>query len=220
MGKKEKIIGPPPESPEPENPTDWGEKLNAVLELVRNNFPSVTRKDCFLKGEPALIVDTVTAHSLAEFLGNNDILPFNYLRNVTGTDKIDHFEVAYNLASIPHGKPNLPDEYKTIGLIVVIRDRNKPASPSMIDIWPGADFQEREIFDLVGIEFTGHPDLRRILLDDEFVGHPLKKDYPLIGKWDDMEALEAHLDENQVRKMKEDAGLEFNPDDVPPSFKR
>ena len=56
-----------------------------------------------------------------------------------------------------------------------------PCLPSAFDIWRGSDWMEREVYDLLGIQFTGHPDLRRILMPDEFAGHPLRKDYPLRG---------------------------------------
>lgn len=60
-------------------------------------------------------------------------------------------------------------------------DDPTPTLPSVFDIWRGSDWMEREVYDMLGVEFTGHPDLRRILLPDEFAGHPLRKDYPLRG---------------------------------------
>jgi NADH-quinone oxidoreductase subunit C len=70
------------------------------------------------------------------------------------------------------------------GTRIIVRtwaDDPTPILPSVFDIWRGSDWMEREVYDMLGIEFTGHPDLRRILLPDEFAGHPLRKDYPLRG---------------------------------------
>ncbi len=61
-------------------------------------------------------------------------------------------------------------------------DDPDPVAPSVVPLWPGADWMEREVFDMYGIKFTGHPDLRRILMPDEFTAFPLRKDYPLRGR--------------------------------------
>ncbi len=171
--------------------------------------------------EPALIIGPGLVREVAFFLKENDILPLNYCRAVTGIDKVDQFEVVYNLAHLPFREDDPVPRFERIALVVVIKDRKNPVTQSLIELWPSVDFQEREVFDLVGIEFEGHPDQRRILLDEEFKGHPLRKDYPLMGRWEDMQAIGAYLDEGQIREMKEEAGLEFDPEkDVPPSFRR
>lgn len=75
-------------------------------------------------------------------------------------------------------------ENTSTGTRIMVRtwaDDPSPSLPSAFDIWRGSDWMEREVYDLLGIEFTGHPDLRRILMPDEFAGHPLRKDYPLRG---------------------------------------
>jgi NADH-quinone oxidoreductase subunit C/D len=100
-----------------------------------------------------------------------DDLGFNYLSSVTGVDLIDDnkMEVVYHTFSIEKG-----------GGPVVLKvqvDRDDPVVPSLVPLWPGADFQEREIWDLYGVRFDGHPDLRRILLWDGFDGHPMRKDW-------------------------------------------
>ena len=102
---------------------------------------------------------------------------FNMLIDVTAVDWLDHreprFEVVYQLLSLTHlhrmcVKIQTPEE--------------KPEVGSVVSLWPTANFLEREVFDMYGIRFRGHPDLRRILMYDEFVGYPLRKDYPLRGK--------------------------------------
>jgi NADH-quinone oxidoreductase subunit D/NADH-quinone oxidoreductase subunit C/D len=100
-----------------------------------------------------------------------DELGFNYLSSVTGVDQIEDgkLEVVYHTYSIDKG-----------GSAVVLHvqvDRDDAVVPSLVPVYPGADFQEREAWDLLGIRFEGHPDLRRILTWDEFHGHPLRKDW-------------------------------------------
>lgn len=98
-------------------------------------------------------------------------LGFNYLASLTGVDLIEEnkLEVVYHTASIEHGGNPL--------VLKVQVDRDKPVIPSVVPVWPGADFQEREAYDMYGIEFSGHPDLRRILTWDGFHGFPLRKDW-------------------------------------------
>ena len=116
-----------------------------------------------------LIVPAAQIQEVAAYL--RDELDFDYLSSVTGVDLIDEdkMEVVYHTYSIDKG-----------GGSVVLRvqvDRDEPVVPSLTPMWPGADFQEREAWDLLGIRFEGHPDLRRILTWDGFEGHPLRKDW-------------------------------------------
>ena len=97
---------------------------------------------------------------------------FNFLTNVTAVDYLEHFNVVYNLSRA--------EEPDMIHIITKI-DRQKPEIPSMVPIWGGAIWQEREVYDLLGIKFTGHPDLRRILLDDSWEEYPLRRDFQWEG---------------------------------------
>lgn len=97
---------------------------------------------------------------------------FNYLANITAVDFQDRFELVYHIYSIP-GNRKL--------LVKADVDHDQPLAPSAVAIWPTADWQEREVFDLMGIRFEGHPNLQRILLPDEFEGHPLRKDFSMKG---------------------------------------
>jgi NADH-quinone oxidoreductase subunit C len=85
----------------------------------------------------------------------------------------DRFAVVYSLLSLRHNH--------RLWVKLFVNDPD-PQVPSVYEIWNGADWPEREVFDLFGIRFTGHPDLRRILLPEDFTEHPLRKDYPLRGK--------------------------------------
>lgn len=105
---------------------------------------------------------------VAEYLKNTPDLDLDYLDMVTATDYADRFELVYRLISI---KKN------SLVSLKVRCAKNKPQVPSLANLWQGANFQEREIYDLFGIDFSGHPDLRRIVLWEGYEGHPLRKDF-------------------------------------------
>jgi NADH-quinone oxidoreductase subunit C len=110
---------------------------------------------------------------------------FNHLLDVGGTDHhplSPRFEVSYILTAIPLGDQpqRVARDCKRFRLRVFPDDRN-PIVPTLSDLWPSADWPEREVFDLFGVRFEGHPELRRILNPDDWKGHPLRKDYPLRG---------------------------------------
>ncbi len=116
-----------------------------------------------------LVVRNDSLTDVARFLKDTEGLEFNFLNFVTATDFYDHFEVVYMLSSLEHNH----------SLMVKVRcyDRENPSLPSVVGLWQGADFQEREIYDLFGIRFEGHPNLKRIFLWEGFEGHPLRKDF-------------------------------------------
>lgn len=121
--------------------------------------------------QPYLTVPVEQLVELCRFLRDDEQLYFDLLACVTAIDngpEINTMEVMYNLTSIPYEH--------NLGLRVVV-PRQKPVVPSVAHIWRTADWHEREAYDLVGIQFTGHPDLRRILLPTDWVGHPLRTDY-------------------------------------------
>jgi len=97
----------------------------------------------------------------------------NYLSNLTAVDYGEEFEVVYHLYAIP-------DNGLKLGVKTLV-SREKAELPSVYSIYPTADWQEREVFDLMGIRFSGHPNLIRVLLPNDFVGHPLRKDFKKEG---------------------------------------
>ena len=117
----------------------------------------------------AVVVTSKSLFQVAEFLKNTPALDFDYLTNLTTVDYVDYFEVVYHLISLKHN----------CSLVLKTRchDRDKPVVPSVVNLWRSADFQEREAYDLMGIIFDGHPNLKRLLLWEGFVGHPLRRDY-------------------------------------------
>ncbi|GAW94173.1 NADH-quinone oxidoreductase subunit C [Calderihabitans maritimus] len=122
--------------------------------------------------EPQLVVEVSREKlvEIARFLRDTPGLAFNFLIYVTAVDKIEYFEVVYAVRSLK--------ERHQLMLKVRI-SREEPEIPSVTSVWPAANWDERETYDLFGIRFTGHPDLRRILLPDDWEGHPLRKDYPV-----------------------------------------
>lgn len=221
MGKKAKPPEPPKEPAEPEGGKKWSDRIENLLASVMEKFPAVERRDGRMVDEVALHVKPGEIFEVASYLKDNENLPMNFCTAVTGTDKVDRFEVVYNLFHLGTDFSDPTLEMERLALCVVIEDHENPSTRSLISLWKSVDFQEREVYDLLGVNFEGHPDQRRILLEDDFKGHPLRRDYPLIGDWADMQAVDAVLDEHQIRTMKEAAGESFDPDrDIPPNFKR
>ena len=116
-----------------------------------------------------IVVEGESLYSVAQFLRDTPDLDFDYLNCLVGTDYVDHIEVVYILESYQHNH--------RLFLKVRCYDRENPVLPSVVGLWKGADYQEREVFDLLGITFTGHPNLKRIFLWEGFEGHPLRRDF-------------------------------------------
>lgn len=125
--------------------------------------------------QPIIQIQANQLLELCQFLANDERLFFDYLACVTGIDNgtaASTMEVIYHLTSIPY-------EHNLAIKVIVERpaDGIPPKVPSVSSIWRTADWHERETYDLVGISFENHPDLRRILLPNDWHGHPLRKDY-------------------------------------------
>ena len=136
-----------------------------LAELIETDFPgSVTEwrpNTIFVRSEKLLEV--------CHFLKDTPELQLDYLNSISAIDYIEYFELVYHLTSTSHN-------HSTI-LKTVIYGRENPSVPSVMGVWQGADYQEREVWDLMGIVPIGHPNLKRILLWEGFPGHPLRKDY-------------------------------------------
>lgn len=119
--------------------------------------------------ESSLVVKSESLLDIASFLKTSPDLDFDYLTAITAVDYYAYFEVVYQLTSLKHNH----------SLVVKTRcyGRDNPALPSLVSLWRGADFQEREIYDLMGIRFDGHPNMKRIFLWEGFKGYPLRKDF-------------------------------------------
>lgn len=146
--------------------------FDSVEKLAAKFGPAILEKKEF-RGETSLTISAEVAHDFALFC--RDALGFNYLIDVS---TIDHFEteprweVVYELYALGRGE-HLRVKYRL--------PENEPEAPSVADIWPTADWHEREAYDMMGIRFRGHPELKRILMWDGYPHYPLRKDFPLEG---------------------------------------
>jgi NADH-quinone oxidoreductase subunit C len=138
-----------------------------IQELIQSNFPEVQISEG--KQFLTVTVEKDALLKLAAFLKNNPHTCFDYLFCECAVDYNDRFEIVYHLDSTKY--------HHQMVIKSSITERNNPEIDSVVEIWIGAEYHEREIFDLFGIKFSGHPDLRKIFLDNDWVGFPLRKDY-------------------------------------------
>jgi len=138
---------------------------NKIAKQVGKKFPEAVIES----GADSLLLKGESLLEIAGYLKAAPGLDFDYLNAITAVDYIDYFEVVYQLISLEHNH----------SLVIRVRcyNRENPTLPSVVSLWRGADFQEREIYDLLGISFEGHPNLRRIVLWEGFEGHPLRKEF-------------------------------------------
>ena len=128
------------------------------------------------RGETTIVVPRELLRTAAQQCRDNPELAFNMLSDVTCVDRFPiepRFELNYQLVSL--------DRRARVRLRTSV-STDQPIVDSMVPVWGGANWLEREVFDLFGIQFNGHPDLRRILLPEEFEGFPLRRDFPVEGK--------------------------------------
>ncbi|MFZ1918984.1 MAG: NADH-quinone oxidoreductase subunit C [Terriglobales bacterium] len=129
----------------------------------------------FDRDELTIWIDRSFIREACAILRDDPDCPFNYLADLTCVDwypSEPRFEVVYHLLSIPK---------KERVRLKARLDGSSPAIESVTSVWPSANFYEREVFDLFGIRFTGHPNLKRLMMPDDWEGHPLRKDYPVEG---------------------------------------
>jgi len=146
----------------------------AVAKLVAWN-PAAVEGAKFDRDEMSIYVERSCIRDACAVLRDDADCPFNFLADVTCVDWFPsepRFEVVYHLLS--HTK-------KERVRLKVRLDGGSPALDSVTQVWPAANYFEREVFDLFGVRFAGHPYLRRLLMPEDWEGHPLRKDYPVEG---------------------------------------
>lgn len=119
--------------------------------------------------ENAVWVEPAAMGSVAAILHGDDEFDFKFLNAISAIDFVAHFELVYHLTSIAKQQTGVVRSR--------VYGRTEPEAASVVGVWKGADFQEREIWDLMGVRFTGHPNMKRIMLWEGFDGHPLRKDF-------------------------------------------
>ncbi|MDP3183003.1 MAG: NADH-quinone oxidoreductase subunit C [Desulfobaccales bacterium] len=151
--------------------------MNAAVALLQAKFPDDVVEVTEFRGDTTVTVKPERIKDICLLLRDDPQTSFRYLSMIAGMDyspQSPRFGVVYNLYS---------HKYKNrITLKALLKDDRTPTVDSVTEVWSTANWHEREAFDLVGIRFKGHPDLRRILMPTDWVGHPLRKDYPLKGK--------------------------------------
>lgn len=165
-------------------PTNYGDLQDKFMETWKTQVEKAQARfgpaieEVRMPGEyptdaPILYVRKERLVELLSFLKGEPGFDYAFLSDITATDEESEprFEVVYNLYSVQ----------KHYRIRVKTRVRDGEEVPTAVSVWAGANWAEREIFDMFGVRFKGHPDLRRILMDGRFVGHPLRKDYPLRG---------------------------------------
>jgi len=151
-----------------------------ILKILQEAFPDEVIELSAEGAHPHAVVKPQRWHDMARFLRDDERLGFDWLRCITGVDHIEDkwLTVVYDLHAT--GKPDAAGEMWHVRNEIAVKvrlDRDNPNIQSVADVWPTADWHEREAYDLLGVTFDGHPDPRRILCCDDWVGHPLRKDY-------------------------------------------
>jgi NADH-quinone oxidoreductase subunit C len=139
-----------------------------VYARIRARFPEVPIETPAVHGEPFAIVPAAHLKAVALFLRDDPELRFDFPSCQSGTDDGTNLWSVYHLYSIPKNHR---------AVLKVKCERQAPSCPSLVDVWPGMNWHERETYDMYGIRYEGHPDLRRILLPEDWPGYPLRKDY-------------------------------------------
>lgn len=159
--------GDEPKAPSPKQPL-----LDEAVRIIQSKVSKDAVEEAFIneynEHMPTIVIKNDHWFKTAQLLKDDPQLQLNFLRNVSGVDEENHMEVVYHFVSL---------ETTNKFCFKVKTDREQPSVFSVTPVWATANWNEREIYDLLGIDFPGHPDLRRIMLSDDWIGHPLRKDY-------------------------------------------
>ncbi len=146
-----------------------------AVRKLRERFPQAILEAWVYRNELTVVVDRAAIEPVCRFLRGDPDLAFDFLSDLTAVDRLGlgepdpRFEVVYHLYAMSRRNR----------LRVKVRAADGEPVPTVTTVWEGANWFEREVFDLFGIPFAGHPDLRRILMPEDWQGHPLRKDYPV-----------------------------------------
>jgi NADH-quinone oxidoreductase subunit C len=148
----------------------------AAVKQVREKFSQAVVESVEFREEQTIVLDPAQLVEVCTYL--KETCEYTFLATITAVDwleRVPRYDVIYQLLSMPR------QSELRLKIRVGQRREDHPAIPTVVGIWPGANWYEREIYDMFGLTFTGHPDLRRLLMPVEWTTHPLRKDYPLTG---------------------------------------
>ena len=201
----------------PKNIPNRGGEMNPSVDALRRQFSNAVRRADVVWGETTVIVDGARVHDIIEWLHDDVSERYDYLSDVTAVEFRDleqPIEVVWHLRSLP---------FRRFLRVKVLLEKGAPMDvPSVWDIYKGADWLERECYDMFGITFAGHPDLRRLLMWEQYKeGYPLRKDFPLRGRFSRSEQLRQALAANpEARYSKEELSIADAFEDLPEDMRR
>ena len=148
---------------------------SVTLRKLKESFNDSILESHSFRGDDTVLISPESLVSIATFLKQDPDLDYNFLMDLTAVDylkmgKTPRFEVVYHFCSLSK---------KQRVRVKVPAGAVNPEVDSLVPLWPGANWFEREVWDMFGIKFRGHPNLKRILMYEQFEGHPLRKDYPI-----------------------------------------
>jgi NADH-quinone oxidoreductase subunit C len=192
--------GPPPAPPGPAEPPPPGDvPLPSYVAGLQVTIPGSVEHVSYWVGDWTVIVPAALLLDVMRFLRDTPEAAFDFCSDVTASDwpsRAQRFDVVYCLYSTK----------RRHRLRVKVRAGEQDPVPSVTSLWPAADWLEREVYDLFGVNITGHPDRRRILMPEDWQGHPQRKDYPLEGPGELL--MENPLDWLRLRQARDEAEIE------------
>jgi NADH-quinone oxidoreductase subunit C len=201
----------------PRNVPHRGGEANPSAAALKEKFGAAIANVVVVWGETTVIVDGKSVHDVIQWLKEDAGQRYDYLSDVTAVEFRDlerPIEVVWHLRSLPYRR--------FIRIKTLIAKGSALEVPSVWDLYKGADWLERECYDMFGIKFTGHPDLRRILMWEQYKeGYPLRKDFPLRGRFSRSEQLRQALAANpEARYSMEELSIAAAFEDLPTDMRR
>lgn len=153
-------------------------QYSILVTKIKGRFGRAVLETSVFRGEVTHVIEKSVIADVCSFVKRENEMQFNFLSDVLGVDsraELSCFEVVYHLYSIPF----------KMRLRLKVRVKENDTVPTVTSVWRSADFAEREAYDMFGIVFDGHPNMKRIYMPEDWEGYPLRKDYPLVGYKDE-----------------------------------
>jgi NADH-quinone oxidoreductase subunit C len=194
-----------------------GGDMNPSVDAIRAKFSDAVQRSAVVWGETTVIVSKAQLHAVIQWLHDDPSQQYDYLSDITAVEFRDleqPLEVVWHLRSLPFRR--------FLRVKVLIEKGDELSVPSVWDIYKSADWMERECYDMFGITFVGHPDLRRLLMWEQYKeGYPLRKDFPLRGRFSRSEQLRQALAQNpEARYSKDELSIADAFEDLPEDMRR